>query len=84
MPTEGAVPYVVDVTDPGPPATGGFDPRARIKVPDFSGIPIRRAVQTASRLGLRLTFDGTGVVVAQDPEPGEVVPRGAAIALENP
>lgn len=83
-PSGGTVPYVVDVTEPGPPATGGFDPRARVKVPDFSGVPIRGAVRMASELGLRLSFDGTGEVVAQDPESGEVVPRGTAIALENP
>jgi len=82
-PPESSVPYVVDVSAQGPPESSGFDPRARIKVPDFSDLSIREAVRTAAKLGLRLSFGGTGRVVGQQPEPGEVVSRGTVVRLEN-
>lgn len=80
-----AAPFTVDVRDPS--AGGGvraFDPRTHVKVPDFAGLAIREAFSRAARLGLRLEFAGTGRIVAQNPEPGEVVPRGGIVHVSNP
>lgn len=75
----------VDVRDPSRGASSrGFDPRTHVKVPDFSGMAIREAFARASRLGLRLEFEGTGRIVGQAPEAGEVVPRGGYVRVTNP
>ncbi|MBW3660841.1 MAG: transpeptidase family protein [Gemmatimonadetes bacterium] len=79
--------YVVDVGDRAGEVEGAsvaFDPRTHVKVPDFEGVAIREAVVRAARLGLRLRFEGTGRIVAQHPEPGEVVPRGGYVRVKNP
>ena len=65
------------------PATIAFDPREHVKVPDFTGWSLREAVQAASSLHLRLVFDGTGRIVAQEPEPGEIVDRGASVRVRD-
>ncbi|CAN5283751.1 penicillin-binding protein [soil metagenome] len=65
---------------PEPP----YDPRTQVKVPDLTGVSLREAVSTASQLGVRLVFSGTGKVIGQEPEPGEVVPRGAVVRVQNP
>lgn len=77
--------YVIDVregseTDPGTT----FDPGTQVKVPDFEGLAIREAVARAARLGLRLRFEGTGRIVAQEPEPGEVLEKGGFVLVNNP
>jgi cell division protein FtsI (penicillin-binding protein 3) len=60
-----------------------FDPRRHVKVPDFTGLSLREAVQAAASLNLRLFFDGTGRIVAQEPEPGEIVDRGASVRVRD-
>lgn len=74
----------IDVAAGGRPPTAPYDPRTQVKVADFSGLSLREAVNHASRLGLRLVFSGTGRVVGQEPEPGEVVPRGGVVRVRNP
>ena len=64
-----------------PPA---YDPRTEVKVPEFTGLSLREAIQRASRLGIELSFSGTGRIASQDPEPGEIVARGAAVRVTNP
>lgn len=61
-----------------------YDPRTEVKVPDLGGASLRVAVATASRLGLRLAFSGTGRILAQEPEAGEVVSRGEIVRVQNP
>jgi cell division protein FtsI (penicillin-binding protein 3) len=61
-----------------------WDPRTQVKVPDFAGLSLREAIQRANRLGVELSFDGVGRIAAQDPEPGEIVARGATIRVSNP
>lgn len=61
----------------------GVDPRTHVKVPDFTGMGLREAVRRASRLGIQLTFDGTGTIVGQKPEPGEVLTRGAVVRVRD-
>lgn len=60
-----------------------FDPRTDVKVPDFTGLSLREAVQRASRLHLRLSFEGTGRIVSQSPEPGEIVSRGEVVRVRD-
>jgi membrane peptidoglycan carboxypeptidase len=74
----------VDVAAGGRSHAAPYDPRTQVKVPDFGGLSLREAVNHASRLGLRLAFSGTGRVVGQEPEPGEVVPRDGVVRVRNP
>jgi membrane peptidoglycan carboxypeptidase len=60
-----------------------FDPRIHVKIPDFTGLSLREAVQRASRLHLRLSFEGTGRIVSQSPEPGEIVSRGEVVSVRD-
>ncbi len=61
----------------------GVDPRTYVKVPDFTGLGLREAIRRASRLGIELAFDGTGTIVGQDPEPGEVLTRGGVVLVRD-
>ena len=61
-----------------------WDPRTQVKVPDFSGLSLREAIQRANRLGIELSFDGVGRIAAQDPEAGEIVARGGRVLVSNP
>lgn len=79
-----AVPYVIDVGRDAEAPEASYEPGTRVKVPDFSGLALRQAVDRASRLGLELAFDGTGRVVSQFPEAGEMVPRGSQVEVRNP
>ncbi|MGH7863806.1 MAG: penicillin-binding protein, partial [Candidatus Binataceae bacterium] len=40
------------------------------RVPDFSGLSLRRALELARRVALNIEVEGAGYVVAQDPEAG--------------
>ncbi len=61
----------------------GVDPRTHVKVPDFAGLGLREAIRRASRLGIELSFDGTGTIIDQDPEPGEVLTRGGVVLVRD-
>jgi cell division protein FtsI (penicillin-binding protein 3) len=61
-----------------------WDPRTQVKVPDFADLSLREAIQRATRLGIELSFSGAGRVAWQEPEPGEVVARGATVHVMNP
>lgn len=75
---------VVDVVSVEPAEEPPYDPRNRVKVPDFTGLSLREAVRQAARLGLQLSFTGTGRVAGQLPESGEIVARGEVVRLQNP
>lgn len=57
-----------------------------VLVPDVRGRTVRAALLELRRVGLSFSIEGTGVVVAQSPDPGAVAERGAAvrILLERP
>jgi membrane peptidoglycan carboxypeptidase len=74
-------PVVIDVAEGRTPAA--WDPRTQVKVPDFVSLSLREAIQRASRLGIALSFSGVGRIVSQDPEPGEIVARGAIVRVKN-
>jgi cell division protein FtsI (penicillin-binding protein 3) len=50
-------------------------------VPDLRGLSARAALRTASGAGRDLTMVGSGVVVAQDPAPGEAASGPIAVTL---
>jgi hypothetical protein len=75
-------PTIVDVE--GRPTPAAWDPRTQVKLPDFVSLSLRESIQRASRLGIELSFSGVGRIVSQDPEPGEIVERGATIRVNNP
>ncbi|MGF1465751.1 MAG: PASTA domain-containing protein, partial [Sandaracinaceae bacterium] len=55
-------------------------------VPDLARRTARGALLSLARVGLRPGFEGTGVVVGQDPPPGALLPRGSRVRviLERP
>ena len=61
-----------------------WDPRTQVKVPDLSGLSLREAIRRAGDLGIEIAFSGVGAILEQEPEPGEVVPRGATVRVVNP
>jgi len=50
-------------------------------MPDVRGLSARDALRTLVAAGLSVTLNGSGVVVAQTPEPGVAIERGGASAL---
>jgi len=46
-------------------------------MPDFAGKSIRQVVQVARRLGLELKLEGSGIAIAQDPAPGQILQGNA-------
>jgi hypothetical protein len=83
----GALPVAAEPDTLAPPEPmelpDGVDPRTHVKVPDFTGLGLREAIRRASRLGIELAFDGTGTIVGQDPEPGEVLTRGGVVLVRD-
>ena len=51
------------------------------EVPEFRGMSVRLARQTAASLGLTLTFRGNGRVIEQSPRPGRVVRSGHRVEV---
>lgn len=50
-------------------------------VPDFSGKPLRAALEQAQALGLELEVTGSGVARAQSPAPGTRVPHSGHVSV---
>ena len=61
-----------------------WDPRTQVKVPDFAGLSLREAIRRAGALGIELSFSGVGTITGQEPEPGEILSRGATVRVTNP
>jgi hypothetical protein len=47
----------------------------------MTGWPARTALKAALELGLQPTVSGTGLLVTQTPGPGQVMEKGATLAL---
>jgi len=58
-------------------------PAGEVRVPDFATMSLREALVVASQRGLQLRFSGAGDVLRQDPAPGEIVPVGSHVRVEN-
>jgi cell division protein FtsI (penicillin-binding protein 3) len=59
-----------------PPAFANEDAAELVPVPSFNGMSLGQAIQAARRVGVDLLPEGSGVAVAQSPEPG-LAPRGS-------
>jgi cell division protein FtsI (penicillin-binding protein 3) len=56
-------------------------PAGKIRVPDLTGLPARAALKAALDLGVTPKISGTGLLVSQTPPPGQVIEKGATLAL---
>ena len=56
-------------------------PAGKVRLPDMTGWPARRALQQAMALGLNPRLEGTGLLVTQNPPPGSVLDPGQALLL---
>ena len=71
----GKKPPVQEVVGTGPVPAG------KVRVPDLTGFPARAALKAALDLGVTPKISGTGLLVTQTPPPGQVVDKGATLAL---
>lgn len=55
--------------------------RGESAVPDVRSLPLRQAVMALHAESLVADVSGSGIVVAQDPAPGQAVPHGAVVQL---
>lgn len=51
------------------------------KVPDFSGMSMRAVLEQSSALGLPVEYVGEGIVRAQSPLPGNILPLGERVRV---
>ena len=67
--------------EPGiPERTGALDLWGP-KVPDFSGKSMRVVLQESAEIGLPVELVGSGVVRAQAPAPGSILPHGQRVRI---
>ncbi|HEX4335880.1 MAG TPA: penicillin-binding protein [Polyangiaceae bacterium] len=71
----GKKPAVQDVS------AAGRVPAGKIRLPDFTGFPLRLAIQKSIELGITPKIEGTGLLARQLPAPGQVVDHGAEVVL---
>ena len=53
----------------------------RVKIPGFTGQPLRSVVAEAANLGLQVRVYGTGAAMEQAPAPGTMVPAGTTVVV---
>lgn len=58
-----------------------LDVAGGVVVPDFSGKPLRAALEQAQAAGLELEVTGSGVARAQSPPPGSRVPQSGHVSV---
>ena len=63
---------------PGPPEGEAAD---TCRVPDVTGLSLRRAARELHRIGLKMQPRGTGEVSKTDPAPGSLVTRGTVVTV---
>ena len=71
----------IEVTNPADGTVLGAVPAGKVRMPDMTGWPARRALQQAFELGLKPRLEGTGLLVGQTPAPGAVVGPGENLVL---
>jgi cell division protein FtsI (penicillin-binding protein 3) len=62
-------------------AARGPVPAGKVRVPDMTGWPAREALRTAYEIGVEPRFEGTGLLVRQEPPPGSIVDPKSPIKL---
>lgn len=71
----GEAPPVQETRQAGKPG------KDQIRLPDFTGWPVRAALRQSVELGVRPEVSGTGLLARQEPPPGAVVDKGSAVKL---
>lgn len=71
----GQAPAVQEVVETGRPGGG------RVRLPDMTGWPVRRALEESRKLGLVPRVEGTGLLARQRPPPGEQIDKGGEVVL---
>jgi cell division protein FtsI (penicillin-binding protein 3) len=66
---------------PGAPAHTSSTELWGPKVPDFYGKTMRAALETSAQMGVPVDVSGSGLVRAQAPAPGSVLPNGERVRL---
>ena len=83
-PAAGAVPYVVDLSEPREVAGAVSAPRA---VPNVAGLAVRRAVLELHRAGFRVSLgantSGGDIAAATSPAAGTVLVTGGRVTVER-
>jgi cell division protein FtsI (penicillin-binding protein 3) len=72
---QGKQPAVQELLASGPVGAG------QVRVPDFTGWPMRDAVKKTIELELVPRVEGTGLLARQEPGPGGVLPKGQKLTL---
>ncbi len=55
--------------------------KGQVRLPDFTGYPVRAALKESVELGVVPEVTGTGLLARQEPPPGSVVEKGSALKL---
>lgn len=71
----GEAPAVQEIQQNGKPG------KDQVRLPDFTGWPVRAALKQSVELGVRPEVSGTGLLAQQDPPPGSVVDKGSPVKL---
>lgn len=58
-----------------------LDVAGGIEVPDFSGKPLRAALEEAQGAGIELEVSGSGVAQTQSPPAGSHIPHGGHVSV---
>jgi cell division protein FtsI (penicillin-binding protein 3) len=74
-------PMVAPQVQPRANGTVVVDAGARVTVPSFTGSALRKVVETASGLGLRVEPVGSGLAREQAPAAGTMVPLGTEVVV---
>lgn len=62
-------------------ASNGPVPAGKVRVPDMTGWPARAVLKATLDLGVQPKISGTGLLVTQQPSPGQVMDKGATLSL---
>lgn len=59
-----------------------LDVAGGVQVPDFSGMPLRAALEQAEGAGIELEVSGSGVAQSQSPPAGSYIPHGGHVSVK--
>lgn len=59
-----------------------LDVAGGVQVPDFSGMPVRAALEEAEGAGIELEVSGSGVALTQSPVAGSHIPHGGHVSVQ--
>jgi cell division protein FtsI (penicillin-binding protein 3) len=62
-------------------STKGTIPTGKVRIPDMTGWPMRKALKEAIELGVTPQVQGSGLIAHQQPPPGQVVDKGTPLTL---